>query len=179
MSRPSDVRQDVVGLLVGRLEAVEQRRGSYAPGVTRHPEAVRCGWQRRQPGSGRACSHKRTAGPLLVCQLAEEAMPHSRRHASASTPPKHRPAHIHRPSRRWWAPWRSRCACGLSNWPCQATCRSAPADTCPPARSRTQHAASAGSAPKNRQRPSWDGPTILLTPLLTRGQRWRSNGGAE
>lgn len=169
-----DVRQDVVGLLLSRFEAVSNAEAATFQGSRRALKPCGAGWQRRQPGSGRTCSQRCATGPLFARQLAEEAMPRSRRHAPTSTPPKHRLGNDHRPSRRWWAPWRSGCTCGLSGWPCQAK-RASPS----PAPTRTSGPASAGPASRILPGTSWDGPTILLTPLLTRGQRWRSNGGAE
>ena len=101
-------------------------------------------------------------------------MSYSSRHATNSGPGKRRQGYGHRPSRQWWSPWRSRYTCGLKDWRCPyegiGGSRSVPMEVpaVVPARGRP-------SAP----RPLWDGPTVPLTPLLTRGQLWRGNGGAE
>lgn len=81
----------------------------------------------------------------------------------------HRSTVRHRRLRRWWAPWSARCSCGIAKWPCI----DAPAEDRPAARS-TIVTASKGECSAG---PLWNAPTDAFTPLLTRGQRWRGNGG--
>lgn len=88
--------------------------------------------------------------------------PESRRTGEA----RHRAASAHRPLRLWWAPWRSRCSCGLDDWPCRH------------ARPASQPTEPASETPIRVAVPEWNGPTVVLTPLLTPAQRWRGNGGA-
>lgn len=73
----------------------------------------------------------------------------------------------HRPSRRWWTPWRRSCICGLPRWPCP----DATPFTRPPV----------AESLRLNQRHGWDGPTVGLphlpnhgSPLLTPGQAYRT-----
>ena len=100
-------------------------------------------------------------------------MSYSSRHATISEQGNHEAGCGHRPSRCWWAPWRSRCVCGLDGWPCRYV---AVATT---STKRAVQTAERASEEFVAPRPSWDGPTVPLTPLLTRAQLWRGNGGAK
>ena len=97
-------------------------------------------------------------------------MAYSRRHAPISDPAIRSTGGVHRSTRRWRAPWRSRCACGFDRWPCTLERRSLP----------LAPSGLPGGTSAVRVRPavppskSWNGPTLVLTPLLTRGQRWRT-----
>lgn len=91
-------------------------------------------------------------------------MSRSRRHAA-----RRQLTMTHRRRPRWWAPWSSRCACGLDRWPCQYA---GSVRVLRPARPRE-------TVPDTAATPGWNGPTVAFTPLLTPAQRWRSNGGAQ
>lgn len=71
----------------------------------------------------------------------------------------------HKPKRRWWAPWKTRCSCGCGWWPCPDTFR-------------IELAPIADTAAVDH---GWNGPTAyhvspkaVSRPLMTRGQQWRS-----
>jgi len=72
----------------------------------------------------------------------------------------------HHPVRVWWAPWRHRCQCGCSWYPCPDGVPAAPAPD-------PQVLAA--------YRPDWNAPTVTSLPLLTPGQAWRSrrDGGGR
>lgn len=101
-------------------------------------------------------------------------MAYPRRPTPISELAEHVAGNAHRPARRWWAPWRSRCACGLREWPCELS--QGLGRLASPGASG---AASIEASPADSPAPAWNGPTLPLTPLLTRAQRWRANGGAE
>jgi hypothetical protein len=70
---------------------------------------------RVRPCMPRCCA----AGLLFARQLAEEAMAYPRRLTSISDLARSLEGNVHRPTRRWWTPWRSGCVCGLDEWPCE------------------------------------------------------------
>ncbi|MFI7547193.1 hypothetical protein [Actinoplanes sp. NPDC049599] len=89
----------------------------------------------------------------------------------------------HGPRRRWFAPWKKVCTCGLGASPCYAVRMLADQVRMQPR--PTVERARPGTA--GRARPSWSGPTSQIAvlrpdrplqgpelPLLTRGQAARS-----
>lgn len=89
----------------------------------------------------------------------------------------HRTQAEHWRVRLLWAPWLSRCACGLDSWPCRyPESLQAPPDRLAARASRLEPTVGACSS-EPVPPPSWNGPTLAFTPLLTPAQRWRGNGG--
>lgn len=79
---------------------------------------------------------------------------------------------LHIARRRWWAPWRLVCACGAGWYPCPDTGRVPYAPL--------------GDGTTTPARPAWTSaattrilPNVRLSPLLTRGQAYRTRQGGR
>ncbi|WP_213454821.1 hypothetical protein [Rhizomonospora bruguierae] len=75
---------------------------------------------------------------------------------------------MHKPIRRWWAPWRRVCSCGLEGFPCAVVLMREHLNRKP-----------SWSQQTTRRYPTVNPPPGQLDmdpPLMTRGAWWRATG---